>query len=357
MIEAVNWRKAVISEHATFQQAFQNLNDVAIKLCICADEEGGLIGLITDGDLRRGLLRGLSMEDSVAEVINRNPLVVPENTDWTVVRALMRANKVAQVPSVDDEGHVVGLYLWDELGPSEDHDHVMVLMVGGLGKRLRPYTESCPKPMLEIAGKPMLQHIVERARNQGFRRFIFCLNYFGEMIRDFFGDGRQFGINVEYVEESEPLGTAGALSLISGVLTKNFVVSNGDVLTDIDYAELLSFLNQHGAKAVMAVKLHEWTNPFGVVEMDGLDITGFSEKPVMRSHVNAGVYALSPSALETLRAGEYCDMPTIFERLAAGGDRVVAYPMYEPWLDVGKPADLRLARRNSPTATESKSPI
>ena len=118
MIEAVNWRKAVISEHATFQQAFQNLNDVAIKLCICADEDGGLIGLITDGDLRRGLLRGLSMDDSVAEVINRNPLVVPENTDWTTVRALMRANKVAQVPSVDDEGRVVGLYLWDELGPS-----------------------------------------------------------------------------------------------------------------------------------------------------------------------------------------------------------------------------------------------
>ena len=344
MIEAVNWRKAVISEHATFQQAFQNLNDVAIKLCICADEDGGLIGLITDGDLRRGLLRGLSMDDSVAEVINRNPLVVPENTDWTTVRALMRANKVAQVPSVDDEGRVVGLYLWDELGPAEDHDHVMVLMVGGLGKRLRPFTETCPKPMLEIAGKPMLQHIVERARGQGFRHFIFCINYHGEMIRDFFGDGRQFGIKVEYIEEHEPLGTAGALSLIDQAPQRNFVVSNGDVLTDIDYTELLSFLNQHDAKAVMAVKLHEWTNPFGVVEMEGLEITGFSEKPVLRSHVNAGVYALSPSVLEMLPKGEYCDMPTIFEMLSQAGSRVVAYPMYEPWLDVGRPDDLKAAR-------------
>ena len=146
----------------------------------------------------------------------------------------MRANKVAQVPTVDDEGRVAGLYLWDELGPAEDHDHVMVLMVGGLGKRLRPFTETCPKPMLEIAGKPMLRHRGARPRS-GFQAFTFCINYHGEMIRDFFGDGRQFGIKVEYIEEHEPLGTAGALSLIEQAPQRNFVVSNGDVLTDIDY--------------------------------------------------------------------------------------------------------------------------
>ena len=173
MIEAVNWQKAVISENATFQSAFQNLNDVAIKLCICVGSDGRLIGLLTDGDLRRGLLRGLTMDDSVSEVINRSPLVVPYGTDLATVRSLMRANKVAQVPSVDEEGQVTGLYLWDELGPNNCHDHTMVLMVGGLGKRLRPFTETCPKPMLDVAGKPMLQHIVERAREQGFRNFHF----------------------------------------------------------------------------------------------------------------------------------------------------------------------------------------
>ncbi len=344
MIEAVNWQRAVISEHASFKEAFQNLNDVAIRLCICASDDGGLAGLITDGDLRRGLLKGLSMEDSITEVINRNPLVVPEGTEWITVRALMRANKVAQVPSVDTEGRVVGLYLWDELGPSEDHEHVMVLMVGGLGKRLRPFTDSCPKPMLEVAGKPMLQHILERARGQGFRNFILCINYQGQKISDFFGDGRKFGVNIEYIEEDTPLGTAGALSLMRSVPSTSFVVSNGDVLTDIDYMEVLNFLRLHDAKAAMAVKLHEWTNPFGVVEMEGLDITGFSEKPVMRSHVNAGVYALAPSVLDKLNEGEYCDMPTVFERLANSGERVVAYPMYEPWLDVGRPDDLKTAR-------------
>ncbi len=344
MIEAANWKKAVISENATFQQAFQNLNDVAIKLCICIGSDGRLLGLLTDGDLRRGLLRGLTMEDSVSEVINRTPLVVPSETDPSTVRSLMRANKVAQVPSVDEEGQVTGLYLWDELGPSNYHDHTMVLMVGGLGKRLRPFTETCPKPMLEVAGKPMLQHIVERAREQGFRNFIFCINYHGNMIRDFFGEGNKFGVKIEYVEESQPLGTAGALSLIENTPAQNFVVSNGDVLTDVDYTELLNFLKLHDAKGAMAVKLHEWTNPFGVVEMDGLKITGFSEKPVLRSHVNAGIYALTPDVLNLLSPDEYCDMPTVFELLAKEGEKVVAYPMYEPWLDVGRPDDLKTAQ-------------
>lgn len=344
MIEAVNWQKAVISENATFQSAFQNLNDVAIKLCICVGSDGRLIGLLTDGDLRRGLLRGLTMDDSVSEVINRSPLVVPCGTDMATVRSLMRANKVAQVPSVDEEGQVTGLYLWDELGPNTCHDHTMVLMVGGLGKRLRPFTEACPKPMLDVAGKPMLQHIVERAREQGFRNFIFCINYHGKMIRDFFGEGNKFGVKIEYVEESQPLGTAGALSLIKNLPAQNFVVSNGDVLTDIDYTELLNFLQLHDAKGAMAVKLHEWTNPFGVVEMEGLKITGFSEKPVLRSHVNAGIYALTPDVLKLLNPGEYCDMPTVFELLAKKGHDVVAYPMYEPWLDVGRPDDLQTAQ-------------
>ena len=164
------------------------------------------------------------------------------------------------------------------------------------------------------------------------------------MIRDFFGEGNKFGVKIEYVEESQPLGTAGALSLIKNPPTQNFVVSNGDVLTDVDYTELLNFLRLQDAQGAMAVKLHEWTNPFGVVEMEGLKITGFSEKPVLRSHVNAGIYALTPDVLKLLNPGEYCDMPTVFELLTKKGQEVVAYPMYEPWLDVGRPDDLKTAQ-------------
>jgi dTDP-glucose pyrophosphorylase len=337
------WRRALISPLATLAEAIENLNEVGIKLVLCVDAQGRLIGSVSDGDLRRGLLRGLSMQDPVKEIANLSPLVVPEGAEREMVRAIMKANKVLQVPVVDDEGRIVGLHMWDSLDATPSHDHVMIIMAGGKGTRLRPYTENCPKPMLPIAGKPMLEHIIERAKSQGFRRFVLSLNYLGQMIRDHFGDGSAHGVEIGYVEETEPLGTAGALSLIQPRPESAFVVTNGDVLTDIDYRELLAFRNRHNAHGVMAVRMYEWTNPYGVVQMKGVDITGFAEKPVSRSHINAGVYAFTPGALDHLTRHRHCDMPTLFDRLREEGHRTVAYPMHEPWLDVGRPDDLERA--------------
>jgi dTDP-glucose pyrophosphorylase len=337
------WRRALISPEATLAETIENLNTVAIKLALCVDAEGRLIGAVTDGDLRRGLLRGLTMQDPVREIANPAPLVVPEGADREMVLAIMQVNKVLQVPVVDTAGRVVGLHLWDALDAVPSHDHTMVIMVGGKGTRLRPYTENCPKPMLPVAGKPMLQHIIERAKSQGFGRFVLSLNYLGQMIRDHFGDGTAYGVTIVYVEEDEPLGTAGALSLIQPRPESAFVVTNGDVLTDIDYRELIEFRERHNAHGVMAVRIYEWTNPYGVVQMEGVNITGFAEKPVSRTYINAGVYAFSPKALEHLVQDCHCDMPTLFDRLREAKHRTVAYPMHEPWLDVGRPDDLKRA--------------
>ncbi|WP_338303276.1 nucleotidyltransferase family protein [Erythrobacter sp. Dej080120_24] len=339
------WRQALLPVDATLAQTIKNLNEVGVKLALCVDSDGRLLGSISDGDLRRGLLRGLSMEDPVREIVNSKPLVVPEGTERQMVRALMQANKVQQVPVVDSSGRVAGLHLWDELDTPPAHDYPMVIMAGGKGTRLRPYTEDCPKPMLPVAGKPMLQHIIERAQSQGFSRFLLSLNYLGHMIRDHFGDGSAIGVKISYVTEDEPLGTAGALSLIDPKPGTPFVVTNGDVLTDIDYRELIEFRDRLDAQAVMAVRRYDWTNPYGVVEMEGVDITGFAEKPVIRSHINAGVYALAPEALDHLTALRHCDMPTLFDRLRAAGCRTVAYPMHEPWFDVGRPHDLERANQ------------
>jgi len=211
MTDADNrWRRALIAPEATLAEAIENLNTVAIKLALCVDAEGRLIGSVSDGDLRRGLLRGLTMQDPVREIANPSPLVVPEGADRDTVRAIMQVNKVHQVPVVNAAGRVVGLHLWDALDAVPNHDHTMVVMAGGKGTRLRPYTENCPKPMLPVAGKPMLQHIIERAKSQGFTRFVLTLNYLGQMIRDHFGDGSAHGVEITYVEENEPLGTAGA---------------------------------------------------------------------------------------------------------------------------------------------------
>ncbi len=346
------WRRALLPVDATLAQTIQNLNEVSVKLALCVDGDGKLLGSVSDGDIRRGLLRGLAMDDPVSEIANPSPMVVPESADREMVRGLMQANKVHQVPVVDHEGRVVGLHLWDELATPATHDYPMVIMAGGKGTRLRPFTENCPKPMLPVAGKPMLQHILERAQSQGFSRFILTLNYLGDMIRDHFGDGSEFGTTIIYVTEVEPLGTAGALSLIDPRPDTPFVVTNGDVLTDIDYRELIKFRERLEAKAVMAVRRYDWTNPYGVVEMKGVNISGFAEKPVTRSHINAGVYAFDPSALDDLEPQRHCDMPTLFDRLREKGCRTVAYPMHEPWLDVGRPDDLE--RANQKLASETR---
>jgi NDP-sugar pyrophosphorylase family protein len=198
--------------------------------------------------------------------------------------------------------------------------------------------------MLPVGGKPMLEHIVERAKLDGFSNFIFAVHYLGHMVEDYFGDGSRFNVKIEYLKEKEPLGTAGALSLLINKINAPFIVTNGDVITDIRYGELLDFHIRHDAMATMAVRLHEWQHPFGVVQMNGLEITGFEEKPINRTHINAGVYALNPSALSILEKNTHCDMPTLFERLQAQSDRIVAYPMHEPWLDVGKPEDFLIIK-------------
>jgi dTDP-glucose pyrophosphorylase len=339
------WRRTLLTTGATLEHAIETLNTVGAKIVLCVYDDGRLYGSVSDGDLRRGLLRGLPMNAPISEIANRSPLVVPDGTDREMVRALMRANKLHQVPVVDSDGHVVGLHLWDQLDARQPLDIPMVIMAGGKGSRLRPYTDSCPKPMLLVAGKPMLQHIIERARRQGFSRFVISLNHLGDVVRNHFGDGATYGVTIDYVTESLPLGTAGAMSLLDPRPQTPFVVTNGDVLTDVDYSELINFRARHDAQGVMAVRLYEWTNPFGVVQMEGIEITGFVEKPVSRSHINAGVYAFAPEALNHLEPNSHCDMPTLFDRLRESGRRTVAYPMHEPWLDVGRPEDLERANQ------------
>jgi len=221
----------------------------------------------------------------------------------------------------------------------------MVIMAGGMGTRLRPHTENCPKPLLPVAGKPMLEHIIDRAKLEGFTQFVLAIHYLGHMIEDYFGNGERLGVQIDYLHEEVPLGTAGALGLLNPTPTLPFVVTNGDVISEIRYGELLDFHIRQSAAATMAVRVYEWQHPFGVVKTQGIEIVGFEEKPIARNHINAGVYVLEPAALSVLAADSCCDMPTLFERLQDKMHRTVAYPMHELWLDVGRPDDLLAANK------------
>ena len=337
------WRKAILPNNVTIQQAIRNLDLVAIKIVLVVNEANELEGTISDGDIRRGLLKGLDLNSPITSVIHRNALVVPPEMGREMVMQMMAANKIHQIPVVDEHHHVVGLHLWDEITTPALRSNLMIIMAGGMGTRLRPHTENCPKPLVLVAGKPMLEHIIERAKLEGFTHFVLAIHYLGQMIEDYFGNGERLGVQIDYLREQSPLGTSGALGLLDPRPDAPFVVTNGDVITDIRYGELLDFHIRHNAMATMAVRVHEWQHPFGVVQTQGIDIVGFEEKPVARSHINAGVYALNPEALDVLVKGAHCDMPTLFERLQAQAKRTVAYPMHEPWLDVGRPDDLNRA--------------
>jgi dTDP-glucose pyrophosphorylase len=337
------WRQAILPESSSIGQAIRNLDQVAIKIVLVVDEANKLIGTISDGDIRRGLLKGLDLNSTIVSIVHHNALVVPPEMARDMVMQLMVANKIQQIPVVDGQQQLVGLHLWDEIATLPTRANLMVIMVGGKGTRLLPHTQNCPKPMVLVSGKPMLEHIIERGKLEGFSHFVLAIHYLGYMIEDHFGNGDCLGVKIEYLREESPLGTAGALGLLNPRPDAPFVVTNGDVITDIRYGELLDFHNCYGATATMAVRIHEWQHPFGVVQTQGVEIVGFEEKPIARSHINAGVYALSPDALNDLATETPCDMPTLFQRLQAQAKRTVAYPMHEPWLDVGRPDDLRLA--------------
>ena len=333
------WRDTVVSSVSTIKQAISSLDKTGMKIVLIVDDKDEFIGTISDGDIRRGLLKGLDLSSSLSQIINRKALVVPQNMPKEAVEQLMFANKIHQIPIVDGK-YLKGLHLWDRITSLQLRKNMMVVMAGGRGVRLMPHTENVPKPMVIVSGKPILEHIILRGKLEGFQHFVLAIHHLGHVIEDYFGTGEKFGVKIDYLREKSPLGTAGALSLLKPIPHHPFLVTNGDVITNTRYGDLLDFHERHEAIATMGVRVHEYQNPFGVVKMKGLDIVGFEEKPIVRTNINGGIYVLSPEALDELEQKKHCDMPTLFERIQAKAKRTVAYPIHEQWLDVGKPDDL-----------------
>tara|TARA_B110000003_G_scaffold55978_1_gene55993 strand:- start:11712 stop:12761 length:1050 start_codon:yes stop_codon:yes gene_type:complete len=341
------WHKAILNSSSLIKDSIANLNETGLRIVLVVNNENSFVGTISDGDIRRGLLSGLSIEDSIDTIIHSDALIVPPGFTKDSALKLMELNQIFQIPIISDNKKILGMYTRDNISHITEVDNIMVIMAGGIGSRLLPHTEDCPKPMLKVSGKPILEHIIDRAKLDGFKHFIIAINYLGDVIESYFGNGNTMNIKIDYIREDKPLGTAGALSLLDLKIDKAFIVTNGDVITDIRYAELLDFHLNHNAEATMAVNVHEWQNPYGVVDIQGIEINGFSEKPINKTHINAGVYALSKNTLNYLNKNVHCDMPFLFELLRKDSKRIIAYPMHEPWLDVGVPDDLKKANKEN----------
>jgi dTDP-glucose pyrophosphorylase/predicted transcriptional regulator len=341
------WRDSIVDIDTSIKIAIERLNKVGIKIALVLDKNYRLLGTISDGDFRRGMLSGLTLEDTVEKIMNKNPRTVNEGTSRLEILKLMNDTKILQIPIVDRNNIVIGLHLWDAISVQAKYSNIMVIMAGGKGSRLHPQTENRPKPMLLVAGIPILEHIIKRARSQGFNHFIIAIHYLGQIIEDYFKDGHEFGVKIEYLHEDIPLGTAGALSLLSHKPERAFIVTNGDVITDINYSDFLDYHTVQNAAATVAVHTHEFQIPYGVVQINGLEVESYEEKPIVSSLINAGVYALDPSILDFITEPKFRDMPELLGILRDLKKKVIVYPLHESWIDIGRPIDLEIANKNN----------
>lgn len=334
-----SWKQTLASAATSLREAIHILDSGAMQIVLVVDDDNKLLGTVTDGDIRRGILRGVSLDDPVGKTMNPSPTVARSGDERQLILAMMQQKQLHHIPVVDEHGTLVGLEILDEIIQRRTRDNPVVLMAGGLGSRLRPLTNDCPKPMLQVGNKPLLETILENFIEYGFRKFYISLNYMGEVIKAYFGDGSRWDVEIAYLEEDRKLGTAGALSLLPEKPTHPLLVMNGDVLTKVNFRQLLEFHLEHRAQATMCVREYDFQVPYGVVKIDRQRITGIDEKPVQRFFVNAGIYVLDPAVMELIPQDAYYDMPSLFENLIQRGDETSAFPIREYWLDIGQLAD------------------
>ena len=325
-------------------QAIRCIDASGGEIALVVDDNRRLIGSITDGDIRRALLKCVDLQAAASTIMNAQPRQMLKGCTPAEVSALMRSADITQVPIVDEAGILVDILFQRDFNRLQPADYQVVIMAGGIGSRLRPITDNIPKPMIELGGRPILETIIRRFEQQGFRKFVLCVNYRADIIIDHFRNGSSFGVEIGYVHEEKRMGTAGALSLLEQRPSRPMIVTNGDVLTMLDYVKLMEFHLLHEARATMCLNVFKYQLPYGAVEVSGHRIKRITEKPVQQFLVNAGVYVISPDVLDLIPADTFFDMPTLFDRL--GEDSRAAFPLHEYWLDVGQKPDLERAQKD-----------
>ncbi len=337
-----NTKHLLIDVEATLKKGLLTIENGQLKIALVINNNNELLGILSDGDVRRALLRNLSLEDSVCEAMNTNFISASKEISDKKIYELMKKHSIQHIPILDKNRRIIELFVHKGFVVEEKQNlkNSVVIMAGGEGKRLRPLTNDCPKPMIKVNGKPMIQILIEKLIESGFRNFYISVNYLKEKIIDYFGDGKSLGINIKYLIEEKPLGTAGSLQLLPKTIKDPILVMNADVLTKFDLNYLLNFHYKRKAKATLSVLQSEFQIPFGVVKTKGNKLVDFEEKPIHKHIVNAGIYIINSEILSLVKKDEFLDMPDLMMRALKSNQKILVCPIHEYWIDIGLPDKL-----------------
>ena len=340
-----DWRKVLLTPEDSLEHTIKVLHKGGCRIALVVDKFGVLLGTITDGDIRRALIKQLTMENPVSLIMNSNPVVVDNKAESKEILTLMSDQGLLHMPIINKDGILCGLETLQHLIESPIYDNPVFLMAGGFGTRLYPLTKDTPKPLLKVGKKPILEMIIEQFIDHGFHNFYISTHFKSEQIRDYFKDGKLHNVSIKYVHEDVPLGTAGSLGLLpDNLLDLPTIVMNGDLLTKVDFKNLLNSHDEHNSEATMCVREYDFQVPYGVVEIDNYNIKEIKEKPVHKFFVNAGIYVLNKSLINKVDGKTYLDMTDFLDKELNNGG-VNAFPVHEYWLDIGKMDEYERANR------------
>ncbi len=342
-----------VGPEAALSEVLPILDKNGKGVVLVVDDDRTFHGLVTDGDIRRAIMSHVDFKVPVKEFLLKKegpgpdkPLTALDSSEENELIALMERNRVRHLPLLDREGLVSALTLISEIGSGIDRKMQAVVMAGGKGMRLRPLTNKVPKPLLPIGGKPVIERIIDQLRNSGIQEISISTLYRADKIQEHFGDGSEFGVNLHYTEEEQPLGTAGALSLLKEVQEPVLVI-NGDILTAVNFRAMFDFHKEHKADLTVAVRKYEFSVPFGVVEVENAMVNNLQEKPNLSIFINAGIYLIQPEVLENITPNEHLDMTDLIEGLLEKGQPVASFPVHEYWIDIGQLGDYTQAQTDA----------
>lgn len=337
-------KKILISPHTEIQAAIKIIDVNSLQIALVVDPNNKLLGTVTDGDVRRGILRGIPLDSPVRQIMNTSPVTIPEMKDKKSIMNILKINKLRHLPVVDGSGCVTGIERLDDLLQASKNENWVAIMAGGLGRRLRPLTDNYPKPMLTVGDKPILETMLNIFMEQGFSRFCISINYKAEQIKDYFGDGSGWGAEIRYIHEERTMGTAGSLRLFPIKTENPIIVINGDILTKLSMDQFVRFHLEHQANVSVAVRTYDFQVPYGVVKVNKDRLIGFEEKPVYTSLINSGIYVINPAVLEKIPVNTYFDMNQLLEIMISNDEYISVFPIREYWIDIGTMEDYNQAR-------------